>query len=273
MAVLGLVVVANTSKLGAFYVRMLITILGMGFAASLGILSGIVLFFAQKREMINFIVARIYYLTTGTLLGISFEVEGREILDQGMPAIVISNHQSSLDILMLGCVFPRSCAIVAKKSMRFYPIMGQFMTLAQTVFLDRSNSKTSIDAFRKAAKQVQKKRVGVWIFPEGTRAHFTENDLLPFKKGAFHLATQAKVPIIPVVVENYSHIYDSKSKAFTSGVIKVKVLPPIPTENLTDDKESTDALRDQARDAMLIALKEMSSHRRATDIDLVKKIE
>lgn len=71
----------------------------------------------------------------------------------------------------------------------------------------------------------------VFIFPEGTRSYADHATMLPFKKGAFHLAVQAQVPIVPVVVANYSHILSLKRKRFTSGTIPVKGRQPHPLLN------------------------------------------
>lgn len=71
----------------------------------------------------------------------------------------------------------------------------------------------------------------MWIYPEGTRN--TNGDLLPFKKGAFYLAIQAQVPIIPVVYSSFSSFYDISTKLFTSGTIRVEVLDAVPTSGLT----------------------------------------
>jgi len=62
----------------------------------------------------------------------------------------------------------------------------------------------------------------VYIFPEGTRSYSTKAELLPFKKGAFHLAVQAQVPIVPVVVANYSNILNIKAKIFNAGKVPVR---------------------------------------------------
>jgi lysophosphatidate acyltransferase len=64
-------------------------------------------------------------------------------------------------------------------------------------------------------------RQSVFIFPEGTRSYSEKPDLLPFKKGAFHLAIQAQVPIVPVVVANYSHILNFKKREFNPGVVDI----------------------------------------------------
>lgn len=65
-------------------------------------------------------------------------------------------------------------------------------------------------------------QTSVWLFPEGTRGHAAEIDLLPFKKGAFYMAVQAGVPVVPIVVANYNTLYDSKTKRFNAGTIKIK---------------------------------------------------
>lgn len=101
------------------------------------------------------------------------------------------------------------------------------MALSGTVFIDRSNRKSAIAAFDGAIREIRDNKQSVWIFPEGTRSHFPTPDLLPFKKGAFHLAIQAGVPIVPVVVANYSHVLHVRGRSFEQGLIKIKVRLPI----------------------------------------------
>jgi lysophosphatidate acyltransferase len=75
---------------------------------------------------------------------------------------------------------------------------------------------------RGAAEEIKSKRQSVYMFPEGTRSYTKEPTLLPFKKGAFHLAVQAQVPIVPCVVANYSHVLWIKGMVFNSGAVPVK---------------------------------------------------
>src|SRR4051794_17589912 len=100
--------------------------------------------------------------------------------------------------------------------------------------------------------------MSLWLFPEGTRARLTTADLLPFKKGAFHLAVKAQAPIVPVVVGNYTKIYNSKKHIFSAGRMRVRILPPIETKGLTGSHEDVEALLNTTREAMLKALKEIS---------------
>lgn len=103
--------------------------------------------------------------------------------------------------------------------------MCETVALSGTVFIDRSNRKSAIAAFDGAIREIRDNKQSVWIFPEGTRSHFATPDLLPFKKGAFHLAIQAGVPIVPVVVANYSHVLHVRDRSFEQGLIKIKVCP------------------------------------------------
>ena len=95
------------------------------------------------------------------------------------------------------------------------------MALSKTVFIDRANRATARAAFDGAARHMQNEKQSVFIFPEGTRSYTEKPDMLPFKKGAFHLAVQAQVPIVPVVCANYSHIFNIKRKIFRSGAVDV----------------------------------------------------
>jgi lysophosphatidate acyltransferase len=99
----------------------------------------------------------------------------------------------------------------------------------------------------------------VFIFPEGTRSYYEHADLLPFKKGAFHLAVQAQVPLVPVVVANYSHVLSFKKRVFKAGVVKVKVLEAVRTEGL--GAGDVEELVGKVRGRMLEVLKGMERER------------
>jgi lysophosphatidate acyltransferase len=129
------------------------------------------------------------------------------------------------------------------------------VTLSNTVFIDRANHKSAVAAFDGAAKYIRNQRQNVWIFPEGTRSYAPKPDLLPFKKGAFHLAIQAQVPVVPCVCANYSNIFSFQKMKFTSGRIPVKVLKPIPTAGLK--AEDVEDLMRTVREQMMQALQEL----------------
>lgn len=96
------------------------------------------------------------------------------------------------------------------------------MTLSNAIFLDRKNRDNAVKEAKQAAADIHSKKTNVWIFPEGTRGHESEVTLLPFKKGAFYMAVQAKVPIVPVVFSNYSNLYSAKEKRFNAGTLRCR---------------------------------------------------
>lgn len=109
---------------------------------------------------------------------------------------------------------------MAKKELQWMPLLGQFMTLSGTVFIDRKNNTRAFDSLAAAGETIKSRKTSLWVFPEGTRTNKPESDLKQFKKGAFHLAVQGGVPIVPVVCQNYWHLYHSG--IFESGTLKIK---------------------------------------------------
>ena len=95
------------------------------------------------------------------------------------------------------------------------------MSLSGAVFINRGNRKDALRTVAQAGEDMKRRRISLWIFPEGTRASHEEPTLLPFKKGAFHLAIQAQVPIVIVVCENYNRLFDGRTR-FDSGRLRLK---------------------------------------------------
>ncbi|KAL7310703.1 1-acylglycerol-3-phosphate O-acyltransferase [Mucor circinelloides] len=247
-------------KRGGFMYRKFVAFVLMGVAAFLGIIAGVTLPLVGRAHLINWTVARTEAFLNKTFLAITATVEGTENLPKGdQAAIYVCNHQTVMDIMFMGNVFPKRAAVVAKKSIRWVPFLGWFMILSKTIFLDRGNRDNAIKQARQAAIDIHRKKMGVWIYPEGTRSNSGKNELLPFKKGAFYMATQAKVPIIPIVIQNYKDIYNAKQKHFGYGDVKIKILPPVDTTDIPENSESVDKLTTDIRNQMLATLKEISS--------------
>lgn len=208
-----------------FVARILASYAALILAATYGIFASLFLRLLgpEYAQLAQWTVARFFKYVMILFVGVHFEVDDpEEWLKNTRPCVMIGNHQTELDVLMIGSVFPKYTSVTAKKSLKRVPILGWFMSLSGTVFIDRANRDSAISAMAGAADVIRKTRQNVFMFPEGTRSYYREPGLLPFKKGAFHLAIQAGVPIIPVVVENYSHILYVQGKKFNSGTIKVK---------------------------------------------------
>lgn len=234
----------------AFVARSLAFYIGLMICALYGVFASIALTLAGYQGISQWATGRSFWLIFRWIGGVEFVIDDpKNILGSTRPAVFIGNHQTELDVLMLGTMFPQYCSVTAKASLKRTPFLGWFMTLSGSIFIDRKNAKDAREAMKGAAQEIQNKRQSVYMFPEGTRSYAKEPMLLPFKKGAFHLAVQAGVPIVPCVVANYSHVLYFKDFVFNAGKIPIKVLDPIPTKGLT--AADVDALTTSTRDNML----------------------
>ncbi|KAL9636418.1 MAG: hypothetical protein Q9164_002838 [Protoblastenia rupestris] len=251
-----------------FYARTLAAYGTLIFCALYGVLASLLLRCLGHHRMSQYATARSFKWTMRYTTNIRFEIiSGAQHLNT-RPCVIIGNHQSALDILLLGVVWPLYCSVTAKSSLRYVPFLGWFMALSGTVFIDRKNRDSAIQAFDAAATEMREARQSVFIFPEGTRSNAKGPELGAFKKGAFHLAIRAQVPVVPVVCANYHGVLSIKERRFRAGRIPVKVLPPIETKGLT--AADVDRLTNETREVMLrelIALTETPAGRNAASAD------
>jgi putative phosphoserine phosphatase/1-acylglycerol-3-phosphate O-acyltransferase len=161
------------------------------------------------------------------LAGVSLNVSGEEHLWSDRPAVFIFNHQSSLDMLVIGSLVRRDITGVAKKEAARDPRFAPVGMLTDVAYIDRKDSKQARSALEPV---VEKLRSGtsLAIAPEGTRTPTPR--LGRFKKGAFHIAMQAQVPIVPIVLRNAGELMWRGSSVVRSGTIDVVVLPPVATD-------------------------------------------
>jgi putative phosphoserine phosphatase / 1-acylglycerol-3-phosphate O-acyltransferase len=162
------------------------------------------------------------------LAGVRLDVIGEHNLWRNRPAIFIGNHTSTIDPVVLGALVRRDFTAVAKAEARYDPRSVIGSLLLDPAYIDRSDSE---QARAELDKLVQRIRAGtsVMIFPEVTRA--ATPVLGPFKKGAFHLAAQAGVPIVPVVLRNAGEVMWRRSLVINPGTVQVCVLDPIPSDD------------------------------------------
>lgn len=173
---------------------------------------------------------KMYY----TLMGIKFEIRGKENIIRDSGCIVLINHQSMLDLGVLAELWSvlERCVVISKKEILYFGPFGLASWLWGTIFINRRNAEEARKTINSTSKYVREAKMKVLFFPEGKR--HSGNTLIPFKKGPFHLAISSQVPIQPVVVSKY-YFLNSKSKRFDSGLSYINILPPIPTENITKD--------------------------------------
>ncbi len=162
--------------------------------------------------------------------GVKLAVEGQEHLWTRRPAVFVFNHQSQLDVVVLAALLRRDFTGVAKKELSKDPTFAAMGWLADVAYVDRSDGASAREALAPALGSLSSGRSLV-IAPEGTRSPTPR--LLPFKKGAFHLAMQAGVPMVPIVIRNAGEIMPARSLLLTPGTVEVRVLEPVDTADWT----------------------------------------
>lgn len=158
--------------------------------------------------------------------GAKIKVTGLENLKDGRPYVFISNHRSYLDTATLFFYAGKKMGLVAKKELLKVPVLGPGMGFVNIIAIDRSNAERARQSMEKA-RDVMKQGYSFGVFAEGTRA--MPGELLPFKKGAFHLALQTDSPIIPVAIKNTDWMMGKKTGVAYAGEIEMVLLPPIET--------------------------------------------
>jgi 1-acyl-sn-glycerol-3-phosphate acyltransferase len=180
-----------------------------------------------------------------------FETDGEAPENPRLPYVAVSNHESYADIFLISH-FPWEMKWLSKDTMFKIPVMGWMMRMANDIPIVRGKRESIVSAMRGCRDRLRK-RVSVMIFPEGTRSDTDE--LLPFKDGAFKLAVEAGVPILPIAVAGTRDCMAKGSFAFRKARAKARVLPPIPTAGMTS--ADVPALRDRTRDVIDAARREL----------------
>jgi len=159
-------------------------------------------------------------------------IEGRELLPQG-PAVLISNHQSAMDIVTtMGLFHPFK--FVAKASLFQVPMVGWLMSMMRYVPVQRGHVH-AMERMLEDCRGWLRRGVAVLIYPEGTYA--PPGQRLPFKRGAFRLAIEERVPVVPVVLEGTTDIIEGDGPWMNPRArVRVRVLPPLPPESLGSDE-------------------------------------
>ena len=178
--------------------------------------------------------------------GIRVEVEGLESIDPSQPYVIMTNHQSVVDIGAIVATLPVSFRFVAKQELTWIPLFGWALRLAGHVIINRRKRSEAVRSLERAAQRVAD-GVNVIIFPEGTRS--PTGELQAFKSGGFHLAIVAQVPILPATISGSQAITPKRSLRVESGTVKIVYGKPIPTAGLSvDDRQR---LKGQVREAIL----------------------
>lgn len=197
---------------------------GLGAAAVLG--AGVGLLNRSRRDAANFATS-VGSDAALALAGVGLRVTGQEHLWTHRPAVFIFNHQSSIDMLVMGSLLRRDITGLAKKEAARDPRFAPVGLLVDVAYVDRGNSRQAREALEPVFDKLSE-GISICIAPEGTRSPTPK--LGRFKKGAFHIAMQAGVAIVPIVIRNAGDVMWRNSFFLRPGTIDVAVLEPIETD-------------------------------------------
>lgn len=182
----------------------------------------------SRRDALNFSLS-LFADTASALINLDLDVKGEENLWAERPAVFVFNHQSKADVVIMARLLRQDIAGVGKQEIRRMPVIGRVLELGGVVMIDRKNAGSAIEAMAPLVEAMRENGKSVVLAPEGTRT--VSPRLGPFKKGAFHLAMQAGVPMVPVVIHNAGDVAPKGDFVFRPATVDVEVLPPVATSD------------------------------------------
>ncbi|RMH20343.1 MAG: 1-acyl-sn-glycerol-3-phosphate acyltransferase, partial [Gemmatimonadetes bacterium] len=178
--------------------------------------------------------------------GVRVRLEGVEHIQEPRGRIIVSNHESWFDVFALAAHLPGPHRFVGKRELDAIPVFGRAWRACGHVSIDRGNRESAIQSLSAAAARIREQGFSIIMFPEGTRS--PDGSLQPFKKGAFVLAIQSGVPIVPVAVIGSRAVMPKGSFSIRRGEILIRVGEPIDVGELS--LQDRDALQARARSAV-----------------------
>src|SRR5439155_18535715 len=166
--------------------------------------------------------------------GVKVTVTGREMLHPQQPYVFVANHWSYYDAVPLFAYTGRRMGLIGKKELLKAPILGYGMGFVNVIAIDRSNRERAVASINEATRRLRS-GISFGVCPEGTRA--LPGEMLSFKKGAFHMASQAGVPIVPIALKNSDALMGRGTGEAWPGMIEMIMFPPIDTSSVASDED------------------------------------
>ena len=162
-----------------------------------------------------------------------YDVEGRELIDVDQPKVYVSNHLSMFDIPLLLRAVPQPMRFVAKKELFKIPLLGWVMNVLGVVKVDRKAGISAHQAMNIGVTSAAERGLSLLVFAEGTRSR--DGEMHGFKKGAFYIAIDHQLTLVPVTVAGTFDVMPPKSRLFYPGHARVVIHEPIDTTGMTRD--------------------------------------
>lgn len=210
-----------------------------------------------------YIINRIAIFLWSVVVGMRYKIRGLENIDKEQTYVVVVNHVNAADMMATAYGQRVPAKPLVKRELTLIPGLGQLFSL-MCLPVDRS-SKEARHASKVRMLSELKQGISVLIFPEGTRNR-TKNPLIPFFDGAFELAIDAQVPILPVVLSNIRHINKVDTLLVQPGTMEITHLPPVYTKGMLP--EQLEALKQTVYSKMESFLLENDSYFRKAKTDI-----
>jgi len=207
---------------------------------------------SEKTYPLFFKIARLWSKIILIGMGFNYSIEGDEVFEDGKSYMLVANHTSMTDImLMLIAVKNHPFVFVGKKELAKIPLFG-FIYKRVCILVDRSNSKSRYQVFERAQKRIHQ-ALSICIFPEGgvPEEHIVLDE---FKDGAFRIALEHGLPIVPMVFFDNKKRFSYTFFSGSPGKMRAKIYPIIETKGKT--LEDKNALKQQVREIILQPLLE-----------------
>jgi 1-acyl-sn-glycerol-3-phosphate acyltransferase len=204
-----------------------------------------------KNENLLYTPVRLFIRAGLAMVRVRVEVNGLERLDPKQTYIFTPNHQSLIEVPLWVAYLGRNIAYLGKKEVFKYPIFGFGIRLVGVVPVDRSNSPAAVESAKLATENIRRGKSYV-VYPEGTRS--SDGGLLPFKKGAFMMAIDAGVPVVPITISGATRIMPKGQIKIFPSTVRVTIHEPISTAGYS--KANIAELMTRTRDKIFSALDE-----------------
>ena len=204
--------------------------------------------FPNLPSKLNLIFIKPFGAWTRRVVGIKQIILNEDRLHLHRPMIFFGNHQSALDLAIIGSVCTEGAVVIGKKEIKNIPLFGWYWKAAGNLLLDRGNPTTARAQMEAIRNELISKRLNLAVFPEGTRSK--SGEILPFKRGVFHMAASTRLPMVPVVCSRMKGKAIWENFELKGGHVIISVLEPIDTTNL--DMNDLSKVSDEMRNKIIV---------------------
>ncbi|HSL89777.1 MAG TPA: lysophospholipid acyltransferase family protein [Ignavibacteriaceae bacterium] len=214
---------------------------------------GLIVIFIDRSFTLYHLLSKVFSGGILLITGIKVKKSGLENINSKAVYVFASNHSSQLDITALQWGVPNRLSMIFKKELARIPFFGWQLALGPYVIIDRKDPQAAMKSLADAKKVMDKKKISVLVFPEGTRSKTGEIQI--FKRGAFYLAARSGYPIVPITINGTAKIMPKGTFKLKRGTIYLHFDKPIPTDNI-NTKQNELELMEKVRNTIILNKKD-----------------